>query len=141
VDGSVTTQKLATGAVTTAKLAAGAVTAEKLASGQVVKSINSLNDAVTLAAGTNVTITPSGNTLTIAATGGQSSGESAGGDSRDLKAALLRVWDSGVIQGQFPSFVPRYGQVGASSPNGLAFDGANIWVASVSLPLDRADYP
>lgn len=35
-----------------------------------VTSLNSLTGAVTLAAGTNVTITPSGNTLTIASTGG-----------------------------------------------------------------------
>jgi len=38
-----------------------------VAPGQVVKSLNSLTDAVTLAAGTNITITPSGNTLTISA--------------------------------------------------------------------------
>jgi trimeric autotransporter adhesin len=42
-----------------------AVTSEKIASGQVVKSINSLKDEVTLSPGTNITITPSGNTLTI----------------------------------------------------------------------------
>lgn len=35
-----------------------------------VSSINSLTGAVTLAAGSNITITPSGNTLTIASTGG-----------------------------------------------------------------------
>ena len=37
-----------------------------------VTSVNSLTGAVTLAAGTNITITPSGNTLTIAASGGGS---------------------------------------------------------------------
>lgn len=46
-------------------VADGAVTSAKIPSGQVVKSINTLKDNVTLAAGTNVTITPSGNTLTI----------------------------------------------------------------------------
>lgn len=51
-------------------IANNAVTAAKIANGEVVKSINSLKDNVTLAAGSNVTITPSGNTLTIAATGG-----------------------------------------------------------------------
>ncbi|HKB71189.1 MAG TPA: hypothetical protein VKH46_10135 [Thermoanaerobaculia bacterium] len=45
-----------------------------IANGQVVRSLNGLHDAVALAAGTNVTITPSGNTLTIAASGGGSSG-------------------------------------------------------------------
>jgi hypothetical protein len=67
-------EKLAAGAVTADKLAAGAVSAEKIASGQVVKALNGLRDNVTLAAGANVTLTPSGNTLTIAATGGSGSG-------------------------------------------------------------------
>ena len=52
-----------------------AVTAQKIATGQVVKSLtvgaNTLYDNVTLAQGNNVTITPSGQTLTIAAAGGQ----------------------------------------------------------------------
>ena len=51
-------------------ISSGAVTSSKIASGQVVKSINTLKDSVTLAAGTNVSITPSGNTLTISAAGG-----------------------------------------------------------------------
>ena len=38
--------------------------------GQVVRSLNNLKDSVTLAAGSNITITPSGNTLTIAAGSG-----------------------------------------------------------------------
>jgi hypothetical protein len=41
-----------------------------IANGQVVRSLNGLHDGVTLAAGANVTLTPSGNTLTIATTGG-----------------------------------------------------------------------
>ena len=40
-----------------------------IANGQVVRSLNGLHDAVTLAAGSNVTITPSGSTLTITAGG------------------------------------------------------------------------
>jgi hypothetical protein len=47
-----------------------AVTAAKIVGGQVVKSLNGLQDAVTLSAGTNVTITPSGQTVTIAASAG-----------------------------------------------------------------------
>ncbi len=47
-----------------------AITGQKIAPGQVVRSINGLKDDVTLAAGSNVTITPSGNTLTISASGG-----------------------------------------------------------------------
>jgi hypothetical protein len=45
-------------------------TAADVSTGSVVKSINGLKDAVTLAAGANVSIAPNGNTLTIASTGG-----------------------------------------------------------------------
>ena len=48
-----------------------------IANGQVVRSLNGLHDNVTLAAGSNVTITPSGNTLTLAASGGVSGGLSS----------------------------------------------------------------
>ena len=43
-----------------------AVTAAGIAPGQVVKSLNGLRDSVTLAAGANLTLTPSGQTLTLA---------------------------------------------------------------------------
>ncbi|HNX49779.1 MAG TPA: hypothetical protein PKL08_06430 [Thermoanaerobaculaceae bacterium] len=59
-------------------IANNGVTAGKIASGQVVKSLNGLHDAVTLAAGSNVTITPSGSTLTIAASGGSGGGDITG---------------------------------------------------------------
>jgi hypothetical protein len=49
-------------------IAANAVTGAKIASAQVVKSLNSLHDAVTIAAGTNVFLTTNGSTLQIAAT-------------------------------------------------------------------------
>ncbi len=50
-------------------LANGGVKANHLANGVVVRSLNGLTDNVQLAAGANITITPAGNTLTIAATG------------------------------------------------------------------------
>jgi len=59
---------VAPGGVQTVHLANNSVTAAKIAPGQVVKSLNALRDDVLLAAGSNVTITPTGNTLTIAAT-------------------------------------------------------------------------
>jgi len=58
------------GVVTTAKIAEAAITVGKVAPGQFIKSINTLKDSVTLVAGTNVTITPTSNTLTIAAASG-----------------------------------------------------------------------
>jgi hypothetical protein len=52
------------------KLADSAVVAAKIAPGQVVKSLNGLFDNVTVVAGSNITITLTGDTLTIAASGG-----------------------------------------------------------------------
>lgn len=54
------------------KVGDNVVTGAKISADQVVRSINSLKGGVTFAAGSNVTITPSGNTLTIAAQGGNS---------------------------------------------------------------------
>jgi len=60
--------------LTSAPYAIHAGSASNVANGSVVKSLNNLRDNVTLAAGANVTLTPSGNTLTIAAAGGGSNG-------------------------------------------------------------------
>lgn len=48
----------------------GGIDARQFVSGPVVTSLNSLTNDVTLAAGTGVTITPTGSTLTIASAGG-----------------------------------------------------------------------
>jgi hypothetical protein len=70
------------GTATTANgVSADSVTGAGIASGQVVKSLNGLADAVTLAAGANVTITPSGNTLMVASTGGGGNDWSLTGNS------------------------------------------------------------
>jgi hypothetical protein len=69
---AVTSSKVANGAIGTAQLADNAVTSSKIATGQVVTSLNSLTDNVRLEAGSNITITPSGNTLTIGGTAGSS---------------------------------------------------------------------
>jgi hypothetical protein len=53
------------GAVAGTKAGAPALLAEEIPEGQVVKSLNGLTDNVTLEAGTNVAITPEGNTLKI----------------------------------------------------------------------------
>ena len=51
-----------------------AITGQKIADGQVVRSVNGITDALTLAAGNNVTISQSEQTITIAATGGTGGG-------------------------------------------------------------------
>ena len=56
-------------AITTAKIHDGAVTGDKIGSNQVVKSLNGIKDDVTLVGGTNITLTPSGNNITINAEG------------------------------------------------------------------------
>ena len=66
--------QLTPGSVTTEILVDGAVTGNKIADGAVVRSVNGLQDDLTLAAGSNITITPLGNTLTIASSGGGPAG-------------------------------------------------------------------
>jgi hypothetical protein len=64
-NGAITSAKLSIDSVTTLALVTNAVTAAKIAPGQVVKTLNGLRDDVVLSAGPNMTITPSGNTLTL----------------------------------------------------------------------------
>jgi hypothetical protein len=62
-------------------VADSAITASKIADGTVVRSLNALTDDVTLAAGTNVAIAASGDSLIISAGGGGSGAWSLSGNS------------------------------------------------------------
>ena len=88
----------------------------KITTGTVLKSVNGITDNVTLAAGSNVTITPSGNTLTISATGG-----SATPQYNPNQIALLRWYDANRSGATFQTGI---------DPLGIAFDGAHIWVTN-----------
>jgi hypothetical protein len=61
---------LAPGSVVNSVIADGTLSGTKIAGGQVVKSLNGLSDNVTLTAGLNVSLVPSGNSIQIASTGG-----------------------------------------------------------------------
>jgi hypothetical protein len=140
-DGGVGTTQLANNAVTTAKIADAAVTAPKIGSAQVVKSINTLKDDVTLAAGSNITITPSGNTLTLAAATGLSAvttdftlkGNGTSGSPLGVKAPLfLSANSSGaVIEGVNTSTASLAIGVRGRTPSngngiGVLGDGGNL---------------
>jgi outer membrane lipoprotein-sorting protein len=112
--------QLANSAVGNSHLSGNAVTADKIAPGQVVKSLNGLADGVSLVAGNNVTITPSGNLLTISAAAGGGTGSSSP-NFNPLQVATLRWY--GVNQAHADISV-------GNVPLGLAFDGANMWVVN-----------
>jgi hypothetical protein len=78
VPGSVTGELLADGAVTNSKLGPQSVTGDKIAQGHVVRSLNGLRDNVVLQAGTNTSVSSSGNTITISSTGGGGGGTITG---------------------------------------------------------------
>ncbi|MCJ7553751.1 MAG: tail fiber domain-containing protein [Ignavibacteriaceae bacterium] len=66
---SFTSMNVLDNTISTDKLQNGAVTSSKIGSNQIVKSVNTLKDSVTLVAGSNISIVPSGNNLTINAVG------------------------------------------------------------------------
>lgn len=67
-NGAITSTQLASGSVGTTQIQSSAINASQIASGQVVKSLNGLEDDVTLTPGTNVSINAFGNSLQISET-------------------------------------------------------------------------
>jgi hypothetical protein len=70
VDGTIATADLGNNSVTSTKIVDGTITAADIGATQVVKALNNIKDNVTLVAGSNISITPSGQNLTIASTAG-----------------------------------------------------------------------
>lgn len=109
-NGAVTNAKLATGSVDTPQLANNSVTSPKIGVGQVVKSVNGLTDSVTLAAGANITLTPSANTLTISSTP----------RFNPKQIAMLRWYET--------NRTAEYS--GFGGPFGMVYDGQDVWVSN-----------
>ncbi|MBT7593879.1 MAG: hypothetical protein HN559_03185, partial [Gemmatimonadetes bacterium] len=127
--GGVRTASLADSSVTSAKIADGSVQAADLAGGQVVKSVNGLTDAVTFAAGSNVTITSSGSTVTVA-----SSSDLADLSVTNGKIAGNAVTSTKISDGSIQAGDLATGQV-VKSVNGLTdavtlTAGANVTITS-----------
>ena len=96
-------------AVTSAKIADGTIVSADVAGGEVVTSVNTLKDAITLAAGANVTITPAGNTLTFASS-------AAGGNNLDM------AYDEGGV-GVGRTITADNGAVDVQGTGGLTVNG------------------
>jgi hypothetical protein len=86
----------------------------KLTSGTVVKSVNGISDNLTLAAGNNVSITPSGNTLTISANPATTA-------LNPNQVAQLRWYAANKSGVTFTT---------GTGPSGIVFDGSSIWIAN-----------
>ncbi len=102
----------------------------KIKNGTVVRSLNGLTDHVNLAAGSNVTITPSDNDLTISASGGSGVGGSG-------SAGQVAFWsDPTTLSGEnnlfWDSATKRLG-IGTPSPNGrLRVESSDVYTAVIA---------
>jgi hypothetical protein len=112
-DAAVTNPKLATDSVAAANIQGNAVTAAKIASGQAVKSLNGLTDHVSLSAGANMVVFPTGNGLEIS--GGASL---VTADESNLRVVRGVISSAGTIASGH-GFSMQYNPVGS----GGAFSG------------------
>jgi hypothetical protein len=144
-DNAVTAIKISPGAVGTLQLADLSVTGAKIANATVVRSFNGLSDNVTLASGENVTITPSGNTLTIASAGLASitrdatmTGDGTGGSPLGIAVPLNLVnavtFPDSIIKATntgggsaITAESPRIALEGKGSPDDSSFAGVGVF--------------
>ena len=110
-----------------ATYAATSGSAATVQSGQVVKSLNGLTDVVTLSAGTNITITPSGNGLQISATGGGAGLSLPYSGNASTGGSLFELNNSGT--GPAATFLGRVG-VGTNNPGAALDIAGNVRASS-----------
>ncbi len=118
------------GQIPTANIADSAVTSPKIASGQVVKGVTvgatTLTDNVTLTAGSNITITPAGNTLTIASTSGGVGGSGMPNRIPLWNGVGTTIGDSAITQNGNGVQLPNGVQLGVGAQgNNVAFGSPN----------------
>ena len=101
-----------------------------IANGQVVRSLNGLHDNLTLAAGSNVTLTPSGSTITIAASGGGGLTLPFSG-SADSAASVFSITNT------HPSSLAV--GIDATGRIGVSGKGSDVGVLGVSPPESGVD--
>ncbi len=127
------------------QIASGGVTAAMLADTAAVKSLNSLTGSVSLVAGSNVSITPSGNNLTISATPGGGGGDitavnagsglTGGGTSGDVTLAVATGGVTGAMlaANSVDSSKIADGTVGTADLANIAVTAAKIGNGEVTM--------
>ncbi|MFN2394966.1 MAG: hypothetical protein ABR597_04695, partial [Bacteroidales bacterium] len=130
--------------VTSAKIVDGTITASDIGSLQVVKSINSIKDDVNLVAGSNITITPGGQNLTISAAGSTGIGGSGTNNYLPLFVGNTTLGNSVVYQssgnigiGMTTPSVPLH--VYGTGQVGIQFNGNNAYYASIYVNAINTD--
>jgi hypothetical protein len=97
----------------------------------VVNTVNGLSGAVTLAQGTNVTITPSGNTLTIASSGGGSGWALTGNAGTTPGTTFLGTTDNQRLEIKVNNQRVFRLEPTAGSPNVIGGDSSNTVTATI----------
>lgn len=127
--------------------AISAGTAANVGPGSVVKSLNSLRDDLTLQAGNNISITPSGNTLTIAAAnGGGSSIWSQLGTNAYYSTGRVGVGTSapqtplevnGILRSTRSNLAAQYVQLEGGDPTSIRLTAQSAVSAEKSLVVQN----
>jgi hypothetical protein len=127
--------------------AATAASASNVVNGAVVTSINSLKDDLILQAGNNVSITPNGNTLTIAAANGGGSSiwsqinnnayYSLGNVGIGTSGPLAPLEVAGVVRSTRTNAAGQYLQLDGGDPSSIRLTAQSVLAAEKSLVIQN----